>query len=110
MCSSDLAPWLGLLQDDVWLNNGRHANEQARRLGREFQQLGIQPALDVESNMVFVQLDQVHADALQALGWEFYPFQLDDGIAYRFVCNWSTTDQAVDDLLRDVKTVLSSGR
>ena len=102
------APWLGMLKDDVWLANARHANEQALKLSQKFQQLGIQPALDIESNMVFVRLDQVEAVALQALGWDFYPFQLDDGVAYRFVCNWSTTDEAVDDLLKDVKAVRST--
>ena len=60
--------------------------------------------------MIFVRLDQLEADALHALGWEFYPFQLHNGTAYRFVCNWSTTDQAVDDLLEDVKTVASRMR
>ena len=60
--------------------------------------------------MIFVRLDQLEADALHALGWEFYPFQLHNGTAYRFVCNWSTTDQAVDDLLADVKTIASRVR
>ncbi len=101
------APWLGMLQDDVWITNARHANEQARVLGRGFDQLGIQPALDIESNMVFVCLQQAAADALRSLGWDFYAFQLDNGVAFRFVCNWSTTDQAVNDLLEDVKTILS---
>ena len=101
------APWLGLLKDDVWLANARHANAQARKLGQGFQQLGIQPALGIESNMVFARLDQREADALGTLGWDFYPFQLDDEIAYRFVCNWSTTDQAVDDLLEDAQTIAS---
>ncbi len=100
------APWLGMLKDDVWLDNARHANSQARRLGLELQNLGFQLALDVESNMIFVRFGQAEADALQLLGWDFYPFQLHDGTAYRFVCNWSTTDQAVDDLLADVKTIV----
>jgi threonine aldolase len=103
------APWIGLLQDDVWLANARNANAQTERLGREFQRLGFQPALEIESNMIFVRFNQSEADALQALGWDFYPFQLHDGIAYRFVCNWSTSDQAVDDLLNDVRSIARNG-
>ena len=101
------APWLGLLKDDVWLTNARHANEQAKKLGRGFQQLGIEPVLGVESNMIFVRLDQGQADALQGLGWEFYPFQLQDGTAHRFVCNWNTTDKAVKSLIEDLKGITS---
>ena len=99
------APWLGLLKDDVWLANARNANAQAQRLGRGFQQLGIHPVLAIEANMIFVRLNQGQADALHGLGWDFYPFQLRDGNAYRFVCNWNTTDQAVEDLIQDVKTI-----
>ena len=101
------APWLGLLEDDVWLANARHANAQASRLGRGFRQSGIEPVLGVEANMVFVRLDQAQADALKNRGWHFYPFQLRDGTAYRFVCNWSTSDQAVENLIEDVRAIAS---
>ena len=101
------APWLGMLKDDVWLTNAQHANAQARNLAKGFQQLGIQPVLGIEANMVFIRFDQQHANALQDLGWDFYPFQLQDGTAHRFVCNWNTTDQAVENLLKDLKTIVS---
>src|SRR5437773_3711597 len=51
------APWLGLLNGDVWLRNARHANEAARKVAqRPRNEAGVENVFPVESNAVFVQI------------------------------------------------------
>jgi threonine aldolase len=95
------APWLGLLRDGVWLTNARHANACARRLGRGLEELGLLLRFPVQTNAVFVYMSDGLARGLERRGWHFYPFTAVD--AWRFMCNWATTQQAIDDLLADVR-------
>ena len=51
------APWLGLLEDDVWLRNARHANAMAQRLAERMREVdGVRLMVPVESNGVFAEM------------------------------------------------------
>jgi threonine aldolase len=98
------APWLGLLNGDVWLRNARHANEAARELARRLrQEAGIETVFPVESNVAFVQLDEQVVQGLHARGWRFYKF-VEPNI-YRLMCSWSTTDDDISMLVGDLVAV-----
>ena len=64
----------------------------ARRL---IDRLATAPAHPVETNAVFLAMDAEQRARLRALGWVFY--SLADGHA-RFLCSWSTTQAAIDEL------------
>src|SRR5215471_10835251 len=51
------APWLALLQKDVWLKNAQRANDAAVRLANGLRDCGVEIVFPVESNAVFVRLD-----------------------------------------------------
>ena len=94
------AQWLGLLNGDVWLRNARHANEAARKLGQRLRtEAGIEIVFPVESNAVFVQLDEQVVQGLHARGWRFYKFVAPD--IYRLMCSWATTDEEISMLVAD---------
>ena len=94
------AQWMGLLNADVWLGHARHANEAARELAQRLRNdAGLEHAFAVESNAVFVQLDNQVVQALHARGWRFYKFVEPD--IYRLMCSWSTTDGDISTLVRD---------
>jgi len=94
------APWLGLLNGDVWLRNARHANEAACELAQRLRnEAGIENVFPVESNAVFVQLDDQLVQGLHARGWRFYKFVEPD--IYRLMCSWSTTDEEISMLVGD---------
>jgi len=94
------APWLGLVNGDVWLRNARHANEAARELAQRLtDEAGVENVFPVESNAVFVQLDDQRVRGLQARGWRFYKFVEPD--IYRLMCSWSTTDEEISTLVGD---------
>jgi len=94
------AQWLGLLNGDVWLRNARHANEAAHKLAQRLRnEAGVENVFPVESNAVFVQLDDQVVRGLHTRGWRFYKFVEPD--IYRLMCSWSTTDEEISMLIDD---------
>jgi threonine aldolase len=94
------APWMGLLNGNVWLRNARHANDAAGKLAQRLRdKAAVESVFPVESNAVFVQLDEHLARDLHARGWRFYKFVEPD--IYRLMCSWSTTDEDISMLVDD---------
>jgi threonine aldolase len=95
------AQWLGLLANDVWLRNAKHANAMARNLvGRIRTVAKIDIVLPVEANAVFVRLSEPLVAELNARSWHFYKFIEPD--VYRFMCSWATSEAEVDRLIADL--------
>jgi len=93
------APFVGMLEDGALVRHAAHANAMAARLaaGCPF------PAVHaVETNGVFVSMDEPTLKALHAAGWFAYRFT--DGTV-RFMCSWATTAEAVDELTATLKTL-----
>ncbi len=101
------APWLGLLQDDAWIQNARHANRCAKSLAQKLAAvLGAPPAFPVEANAVFFRMPDAVVDRLQRRGWRFYKFIEPD--IHRLMCSWSTSENAIDDFVADVRNCLAA--
>lgn len=99
------APWVGLLENDVWLRNASHANAMAQRLYSGLQRTaGVQTLHAPQANGVFAQLPAEAVTTLHARGWQFYQFIAGGGC--RFMCAWDTTEASVDALLADIQAVL----
>ncbi len=95
------APWIGLLDDDVWLKNARHANAMARRLHDRIKALpGVNIMFPVEVNGVFAELPVVAQAKLREKGWRFYTFIGERGC--RLMCAWDTTPETVDRFAADL--------
>ncbi len=94
------APWIGLLENDVWLNNARQANARARQL-----EGGLRAVADLtilfptEASCVFVQFPEGLDTALRGKGWRFYDFP--DVGATRLMCGWDTTEDDVNQFVAD---------
>jgi len=94
------APWLGLLDGDVWLRNARHANAMAQRLYNQVCDLpGVEVLFPVQANAVFLEIGKGLQDGLRAAGWRFYTFIGEGGC--RFMCAWDTQPDTVDRLAAD---------
>lgn len=95
------APWCGLLTDDTWLKNARHANACAERLERGLRGIDrVSLRYPRQANGVFVDLPETTQAALREKGWKFYNFI---GGCSRLMCSWSTSEEQVDRFLRDVR-------
>lgn len=96
------APWLGILDGEIWLRHASHANAMAHRLAIGLASVtGVSLLFPVEANSVFVVLQQSVQEALRARGWRFYTFIGAGGA--RFMCAWDTTPASVDALLADLR-------
>ena len=89
------APWLGLLENDNWLVNARHANRMAQLLQ---QRLAVIPGVEIlyptQANAVFAALPAAAAAGLRAAGWKFYQFIGSGGC--RLMCAWDTEPETVE--------------
>lgn len=92
------AQFEALLADELWLRAARHANEQARRLAARVAELpGVELALPVESNAVFVRIPQTMLGRLPGYVW-------DEGRSIvRWMTAWDTSDADVDDFVARVE-------
>ena len=99
------APWLGLLQDDVWLKNAANANQRAASLARQLAEIpGVSIMFPQEANSVFVQMPEQVIGYLHRQGWHFYTFIGAGGA--RFMCSWDTTEESVAALVADIRAAL----
>ncbi|RTL66225.1 MAG: threonine aldolase [Hyphomicrobiales bacterium] len=94
------APWVGLLENGVWLRNAQHANAMAKRLEAGLARLGLATLYPVEANAVFIEITVDAQKRLFAKGWRFYPFLGATGC--RLMCAWDTQPETVDRFLADV--------
>jgi threonine aldolase len=96
------APWLGLLDNDVWLRNARHANAMAQLLHSRLEGIpGVEIQFPTEANAVFAQLPKRSADALRAQGWKFYDFIGSGGA--RLMCAWDTQPETVERFAAEIR-------
>ena len=95
------APWVGMLEDEVWLKHARNANEMARRLADGVSKIpGAKLMFPREANAVFVVLPPTVIRAMHERGWKFYTFIGEGGC--RFMCSWDTTEADVTAFLADL--------
>ncbi|MBI1778816.1 MAG: low specificity L-threonine aldolase [Proteobacteria bacterium] len=88
------------LEDDLWLENARHANRLARRLAAGLKAIpGIRRRHQVEANEVFLDLPGRLAKALAREGFIMELWAKGEPMQVRLVTAFSTKDEEVDAFL-----------
>jgi len=101
------APWVGMLESGVWLQNAQHANRSAQRLAEALRAIDtVEIACPVEANSVFAHFPLHLAKGLRDAGWEFYDFIGASGS--RLMCSWATTNDDIEQFVGDVKRLATS--
>jgi len=91
-----------LLENDLWLDLGRHANAMAMALRNGLiDRAGVGLLHPVEANELFVTLPKTTADRLFAGGHRFYNWPNEGPDAYRLVTSFATTEDDVNTFLND---------
>jgi threonine aldolase len=91
------AQFVAMLENDLWLDLSRHANEMARALGQVFRAFDATHFHKVQGNEVFVRLSGTQSAALIQAGVSHYPWAISgQPDVYRFVASWQTTRSDVD--------------
>jgi threonine aldolase len=95
------APWVAMLENDVWLKNARQSNAMAQRLYSALSKTNAVHLMHpVQANAVFVDLPVKVQEAVRAKGWRFYTFLGDTGC--RLMCAWDTEAATVDRFAADL--------
>lgn len=87
------AQLVAYLTDDLWLRLAANSNERMRQLGNGLQGLGVGFLNRPDVNMLFAQVDDDVATALERAGLLFY--RIRPGVI-RLVTSWQTTEHEVD--------------
>lgn len=90
------AQLLAMLENDLWLQNARHANAAAQELASAAQGRLLHP---VEANEVFLRLTAAERETLRVQGFSFYDWGDD---AARLVTAWNTADDHVTALAKAI--------
>ena len=95
-----------LFEDGLYFGNARHANIQAMKIKQAFTEAGIPFLIDSYTNQQFPILTHEQNEALsERFSYELWQPLNDGRCAYRFCTSWLTTDEAVDELTRAIRTL-----
>ena len=98
------AQFIALLDDDLWLQNARHANAMASRLAAGLADLpGVDVVYPVESDAVFARLARQHVAELQR-EWMFHVWDEATSVV-RWMTAFDTQERDVDDFLASIAAV-----
>jgi threonine aldolase len=101
------APWVALLENDLWLRNASHANAIAEKLRRKMEECPqVKVLFPRQANSVFVDIPENTQKALREKGWLFYVFLGKTGC--RLMCSWDVTDQDIEDFTGDLLEALGT--
>lgn len=96
-----------ILQDDLWLQTARHANELAQRLAAALTAMGVPLYAASPTNQVFPIFTNAQVEALrQNFSFEFIARVDENHSAIRFVTSWATRPEDVDALICAVRALL----
>jgi threonine aldolase len=93
-----------LLDNELWRQNARHANDLAQRLAQGLKARGLQTAYPVQGNEIFITLSHTMIEALQAQ-FLFYVFDPTKNLV-RLVTSFANNEQEVDAFLAAVDSCL----
>jgi len=100
------APWVGMLQNNVWLRHAAQANRMAQLLHEKLKDVrGVRILFPRQANAVFAELPEAAIKGLRDLGWRFYTFIGRGGC--RLMCSWDTAEEDVTGFVADLKSLLS---
>jgi threonine aldolase len=98
------AQFIALLDDDLWLQNARHANAMASRLAAGLADLpGVDVVYPVEADAVFARLARQHVAELQR-EWTFHVWDETTSVV-RWMTAFDTQERDVDDFLAAIVAV-----
>jgi threonine aldolase len=100
------AQLVALLEQDLWRELASTANTMAQRMSAGLGRHGVDVALPVDTNAVFVRLSrQARAELAQA-----YAFGVWEGELARFMAAWDSTPATVDAFVSEVQRAVSAAR
>jgi len=96
------AQFEALLEDDLWIENGRRANAMAQRLHEAVKELAfVRVAFPVQVNSVFARIPPTLVAPLQTATF-FWPWDEREGLV-RWMCAWDTCPEDIDQFVTTLR-------
>ncbi|NOY29195.1 MAG: low specificity L-threonine aldolase [Planctomycetes bacterium] len=101
------APFIALLEGDVWLRNAQHANRCAEKLASQLTAIpNVSLSTPCQANSVFVDMPKAWLEQLRRQGWLLYTFIGNNCV--RLMCSWKTTDDEINALVTCVQAIANA--
>lgn len=95
-----------LFEDGLYWRNAKHSNIQAMKIKQAFTEAGFTFLIDSYTNQQFPILTKEQHEALsQKFGYELWQPLSDGRLAVRFCTSWATSDENVDKLIQEIKSL-----
>lgn len=95
-----------LFTDDLYLQNSRHAYNQAMKIKKAFTSAGVPFLIESFTNQQFPILTSEQDKILsEKFDYELWQPLSDDRRAVRFCTSWATTDEAIEKLTQEIKNL-----
>lgn len=89
-----------LFTDGLYFEIGRHAMAQAEKLRAAFEEKGYEFFVNSPTNQIFIVLsDEKKAELEKKVAFSFWDKPDDEHTVVRFVTDWATTDEDVEELI-----------
>ncbi len=95
-----------LLKDDLYFDLAKHANHEAMKIKKAFQEIGSEFLCETFTNQIFPILNYAQIEKLSE-NFDFYVWKKldEEKAAIRIITSWATADDVVKQLVIQIKTL-----
>ena len=95
-----------LLKDDLYFDLAKHANKEAMKIKKAFQEIGADFLCETFTNQIFPILNNSQIEKLSQ-NFDFYVWKKldDDKAAIRIITSWATKEEVVNQLITEIKNL-----
>lgn len=95
-----------LLKDDLYFDLAKHANQQAMKIKKAFQEIGCDFLSETFTNQIFPILTNSQIEKLST-NFDFYVWKKinEEKSAVRLITSWATSDEIVEKFISEIKNL-----
>ncbi len=95
-----------LMKDDLYFELARHANQQAMKIKKAFQEIGCEFLCETFTNQIFpiLNLDQIER---LSVNFDFYVWKKlsEEKSAVRLITSWATSNEMIEKFITEIKNL-----
>ena len=95
-----------LMKDDLYFDLARHANQQAMKIKKAFQEIGCEFLCETFTNQIFpiLNLDQIER---LSVNFDFYVWKKlsEEKSAVRLITSWATSNEIIEKFINEIKNL-----
>ena len=95
-----------LMKDDLYFDLARHANQQAMKIKKAFQEIGCEFLCETFTNQIFPILNSDQIERL-SINFDFYVWKKldEEKSAVRLITSWATSNDIIEKFINEIKNL-----